>query len=417
MTTIGDDSTPGIQSTVDTQDTIDVNDGAAYNGVLVGPADLGEGPSKGDAEPNTLEAFRRPGDVREAFGEDSQLTQNIMDALGEGTAPVYGVATELQEVTEVPDTGLTSAPATENPEDYDSVDTIVLTYDEPVADPPAGEIHINPVTGDTSGVGTEEVTYLAPDYSAALEYVAEEAGDLISYIGPVQENADVTQKALNTVNNMESFGDLAIAVCGLAPDTAIAADMELPYDASRLQVVFPARNADDESTIGSVVGKKASLGLNRSAMGTSLDTQGRMRQRISVDDEIDLINNNVVPISSATGGAQIVDDPTTVTDENSEEAGLRQGYGRIVMDTVIELVHAREEPFIGKLNSPANRNALNNILNSGLANIREAQAIQEYHVVVQERDAMSVQVDVTVDTTAPLRNIYNDITAGRVLNN
>jgi hypothetical protein len=434
MTTIGNDVIPGIQTTVDTADTVAIALGSPTDPALVGPADSTATDYPGA---NEVEAITTPTDARDLFGkpENSMLTRNIFQALGEGAQPVYACAVEGQNVSDdISGLGSTSgtlanAPASEDVSTYTvTVDSntkdVTLTLDDPSTKTPGtDEAFVNPVTGDfeldaapsTSG-SIDYTHYNDANYKLAFEAVSDQRGDTVDFLAPVQENVDVTQEALNEVTNMVGFYELAIALCGLPADTTIQSDMSgvVTWDDSRLQVVLPARNNDGESTIGAYAGRRAALGIDASAMGKSLGTQGRMYQRISLQDEKDLVNNNVVPIRSATGGARIVDDPTTVTESNSEEQGMRQGFARLVMDRIIKVVQENETPFIGRLNTQETRNALENLINSELRDLLKSDAIQGYEITVQEKDAMSAKVTVTADTTDPLRNIYNNVLAGQV---
>jgi hypothetical protein len=83
------------------------------------------------------------------------------------------------------------------------------------------------------------------------------------------------------------------------------------------------------------------------------------------------------------------------------------------MDRVIDIVQSSEKPFIGRLNQVETRNALQTLIQNELEDLLKSDSIEGYEVTVQEKDAMSAQVDVTADTTDPLRNIYNNILAGQ----
>lgn len=435
MTTIGNDVIPGIQTTVDSADTVAVALGSPTDPALVGPADETAPEYPG---PNTVKAITTASDARAMFGEigDSMLTRQIFGALGEGARPVYACAVEGTDVSAEDISGLGStsgtlgtAPASEDVEDYtltvDSTDkTVTLTYGDPATmNPGTDEAYLNPVTGAfeldaaPSTSGTIDYThYGQSSYKAAFEGVSEQRGETIDFLTPIQENVDVTQEALNEVQIMEGFAELAVALCGLPMDTTIEEDMSstITWDTSRLQVIMPARDEEGNSAMGSYAGRRATLGIDASAMGKALQTQGRMYQRISLQDQKDLVNNNVVPIRSGTGGARIVDDPTTVTEQNSEEQGMTQGFARLVMDRVINIVHSNETAFIGRLNKEETRNALETVVTNELEDLLKSDAIEDYNVGVQEKDAMSAKVNVTADTTDPLRNIYNDVLAGQV---
>jgi hypothetical protein len=432
MTTIGNDIIPGIQTTVDTADTVAIALGSPTDVALVGPADESATDYPGA---NEVQRLTTPSDARNTFGEpdNSMLTRAIFQAFGEGASPVYAVAVESAEITgeDISGIGSTSGTLAEAPIAEDSTEisinvdgtekSVTITVDDPSTKTPgADEAFVNPVTGDfeldaapsTSG-DVIYTHYNEMKYASAFKAVAEQYGETVDFLAPVQENLDVTAKALAEVNDMEGFYELAVALCGLPADTTIEADMaDVTWDDSRLQVIMPARDEDGNSAIGSYAGRRSSLGIDASAMGKELNTQGRMYQRISLQNERDLVNNNVVPIRSSTDGARIVDDPTTVNDDNAEEAGMRQGFARLVMDRVINIVQTVETPFIGRLNEKETRNGLENLLNEELTDLLKSSAIEGYSVSIEEKDAMSARVDVSADTTDPLRNIYNNVLAG-----
>lgn len=434
MTTIGNDVIPGIQTTVDSASSVSLNLGSPTDVALVGPADETAQEYPGA---NEVEAITTPNDARKMFGApaDSMLTTAIFQAFAEGALPVYACAVEGTQVTGEDISGISStsgtlqeAPLSEHAMDVSAtVDSTDLTVNQVVDDPSmytveSGEIYYNPIDGDfelaaapsTSGT-VDYVHHNTASYKAAFEAVAEQRGETIDFLVPLQENLDVTQEALNQVSMMVNFYELAVALCGLPPETTIQQDItENTFDDSRLQLIFPARNSDGESAMGAYGGRRSALGLQSSAMGKALSSQGRMYQRVSTQNEKDLVNNNIVPIRSSTGGARIVDDPTTVTSQNSQEAGMRQGFARLVMDRVINIVSESEKPFIGRMNKVETRNALETILETKLEELLKSDSIEEYNVTVREKSAMAAQVEVTADTTDPLRNIYNDILAGQV---
>lgn len=431
MTTIGNDEIPGVQTTVDTSDTVGISADSPTDPCLVGPADL----TNGNASANEVVTVTTPSDAVNAFGpeESSFLTEQVYDALQEGARPIFAVATAETAVTGEDISGISStsgdlsnAPVTENPDDTvftvdGSTKNTVITYGDPSTETVGtGDVHLNPESGTfeldaaPSSSGTVDYTHL--DYAAANDAAADQRGETIDFLAPLQANQAAADDALATVNSMESYYDFAVALVPLPMEAVVQDDMttDVTWDDSRIQAVYPSRDADGSSVMGAYAGRRASLGLTASAMAKSLTSKGRLYERISVQQQKDLVNNNVVPLRSSSNGAVIVDDPTVVTDSNSEEAGMRQGFARLVMDSVIELVNANEQPFIGRLNTAESRNALRNVLDSELDNLLNSDAIEEYQVTVTEKDAMSVDVNVTVDTTDPLRNIYNTISAGRV---
>jgi hypothetical protein len=102
----------------------------------------------------------------------------------------------------------------------------------------------------------------------------------------------------------------------------------------------------------------------------------------------------------------------SVSDSNSEEANIRYGFTRLVVDFVIETVHTNERPFIGRLNSQAVRSTLQGLLNSELKPMKRSNAVIDYSVSVRKIDATTATVELGVETAKPLRFIENEIAVG-----
>lgn len=426
MVTIGSTTLPGVQTEIESAASSNVNTNASAVVGLVGQADL----ANGTASANEVYAVSTPVKARTWFGDGSPLAENCVDALTEGAYPVYAVAPERIEVTGEDLSGLGSTSGTlantPGPEDSSaysfSVDstpkTAIITYDDPsTKSPGTDEVYVNPVTGafelDTAPSSSGTLDYSFFDYPSATAALYAEEAERVDLVGLVNENADAVLDAHNKALQYDDLYEFTVVIAGAAPrlDTG---DYTAPYDSSRIQLLYPSRNADDESIIGAYLGLRASLGINNSPMWKRLQTQKDLAVTLSKSQQEDLVGEKVVPVADESRGARIVEDLTCVADENSDEDAMRQVLHRLIVDYVTEVVHLVSERFIGELHTPAARNSLAAIIGNEMSRLRDLNSITAYTVNVEEVDAMTASVDVGIDTVDPLRNILATITAGEV---
>ncbi|OYR54909.1 hypothetical protein [Halorubrum halodurans] len=426
MVTIGSTTLPGVQSNVESASSAGVNVNAAAQVGLVGQADL----ANGTAEANTVYSVTTPVKARTWFGEGSPLAENCVDALTEGAYPVYAVAPERVSVDGEDLSGLGSTsgvlentPGPEEASAYSfSVDstekTAVVTMDDPsTKSPGTDEVYVNPVTGEfeldaaPSTSGSADYAYF--DYPSATETLYSEEADRLDLVGVLNENGDVVSDAHDEAKEHESRYEFTVVVAGAAPRLTTTGYTN-PFDSSRVQLLYPSRNADDESIIGSYIGLRAVLGINNSPMWKRLQTQRDLSETLSKSEQLELIGEKVVPVADESRGARIVEDLTCVSDENSEEDAMRQVLHRLIVDYVTEVVYRTSERFIGELHTQAARNALSTIIGGEMDRLLTQNSILDYSVTVEKVDAMTASVDVGIDTVDPLRNILATIAAGEV---
>ena len=425
---------PGIVTDVSSAGTIST-DGASPSDVgIVGQADLGNGVDEGSADPNEVYLVTRSSDARNWFGRGSLLTEAVTDALNEGAFPVYAVAAETEEVENEDISDLTSTSGTldEAPvkEDGEYIDIqidgepldVTVVYDDPHAhSPDAGEAYVNPVTGDfevDSAPSDEDdtndtATYPSFDYESGHEALASEAGEAVDFFVTLSENLNVKTDAQVTVGNMAEEYNFALAVVG-AGTRVDPLEYENDFDDSRVQVLYPTRDAEGYSTLGSYAGKRAALGITTTPINKRLDAQKDLSVSLNKAERGELIDSRVVPLAEESSGARIADDVNSVSDDNSEEANIRFGFSRLVIDAVVSTVHENERPFIGRLNSRAVRNTLEGLLTSQLKPLERSNAILDYNVSVRAVDATTASVELGVETAKPLRFIENEIAVGGV---
>lgn len=424
---------PGITTNVSSANTVST-DGASRSDVgIVGQADLGTGVDQGEADPNTVYQVTRSTEARRYFGDDSLLTRAVSDALNEGAYPVYATATDEVAVTGEDLSGLSSTSGTlaDAPvvEDASTIDFVIdgtsktteLVYEDPSnLSPGADEVYVNPVTGDfeLDAVGSDAdttndtVDYVHEDYAAGNAALAGQAGRIIDFFVPLSENLDARNDALATVDAMAQEYNFALAIvgAGISVDPATYTN---DFDDSRVQSLYPSRTTSGASILGAYAGKRASIGISTTPINKTLNRSMEV-ESLTQEERGDLIQSYVVPLDQTASGPRISDDVNTVSDDNTEEANIRFGFSRLVVDFVLKTVHQNETPFVGKLNSPEIRNTLQGLINSELKPLMRSNAILDYSVQVRKIDATTASVELGVETAKPLRFIQNEIAIGGI---
>lgn len=429
MASYGSTSEPGIVTDVESALTISTSGDAPADVGIVGQADL----SVGTANTNEVYQVTRASKARTWFGEDSLLSKAVVDALDMGAYPVYAVATEEEIVGDEDISGITgtsgtfsNAPVIEDSSEItitiDGVEKDVsVTMEDPATlSPGTDQAYVNPVEGSfevdsapSDGDDTNDTAeYTAYDYESAIDAMEADAGEAIDFLAPVSENDDVTDYVQSTLSDMAVEYNFALGLVGAATYLDPLA-YENAYDDSRMQVVYPSRNADGDSVIGSYAGLRASLGIRTTPINKNLDNQKDLATSLNKAERGSLIDSYVVPLADEAAGARVADDVNTVSDDNSEEAAIRYGFSRLVFDYAITIVRLNEKPFIGRLNSPAVRNALEGLLNNQLKPLTRSNAIISFSAEVFEVDATTASVELQIDAAEPLRFIENTVTVGQ----
>jgi hypothetical protein len=426
MTTYGDNQEPGIITDLTSSAAVPTSGEAPSNAGFVGQADLGNATNA--ADPSKVYQVTRASKAVEWFGpqESSMLTTAVVDALNEGAFPVYAVATPETEVTGedisgVSDTtvDLANSPVREDPDSVTvSVDSTDLTVNKVYDDvssysPEAGECYYNPVRGtleipsvpSTSGT----VDYEWFDYASGIDTLVDLAGDEIDFLTPLSENGAAMDDANVTVAEMEQQYNLALAV-GAAGITVDPTTFTQNYDDSRTQTVYPTRFEDNTSALGPYVGQKASLGLETTQINKRFTTNKRLKTTLNRAERGSLIDEDVVPLADEARGVRVVDDPTTVSDSNTDEQNLQYGFNRLVADYIIETTRDNQQPFIGKLNTATVRNTLESMVEQSLTQLKSSGVVVSYNLNIVKKDATTAELEMSVDLVEPLRFIENTIT-------
>lgn len=426
MPTYGDKAEPGIVTTVESATNVSGGGDAPSDLGIVGQAYL----SQGNADPNTVYEITRVSDARDLFGPETEslLTQGIVDAFREGAFPVYAVAPEEVDATDdigsVSSTSgtLADGPVTEVAEDITfTVDgseaTVNVVYDDPSTySPEAGEVYLNPVSGafETSVAPStgDSVDYVHYDYVSANEALADGAGSTVDFFVPLSERSNVVQNAQTVVSDMASLNDFALALVGPEASYIDPGSFTNPFDDSRMQVLGTTRFEDGSSALAAFAGLRAFLGLDATPIGQRLTVDKSLAQSLTRQERSDLIEANVVPMVDDSTGARVVDDPVSVSDSNDEEANIKYGFTRLVVDYVIEITRTTEKPFIGRLNRPEVLNTLEDLIDQELKGMENANAVVSYDVEIRKEDAVTASMELNVEVAEPIRFIENSITVG-----
>lgn len=425
MTTIGNDIVPGPVTEVKTADFVGVSPESPQDVALAGPADFGDTAEQGSGEAETVYTIVSSSQARDVFGQDSALADNVALALGNGSKPVFAIAPAAQEASGESHGSnqsgtLDNTPVAERASEVTfTVDgtafSTVKSLDPANEDLGTEEAAYNPASGEfqLSATPSTEVTatYTYYDYTNAFDEMQSKIGSTIDFLAPIQENVNANNEAQLTTGEMESQANFAIAIVG-AGAKINPSEYTQSFDDSRVQMYYPTRDVDDNPVMGAIVGKRGDLGISTSPMRKSLSGVKRMSERLNLSNKSNLLDQKINPIDSRSGGAQIVDDVTTVSDQNSEEANMDTGFARLVIDAVTLTVIENEEPFIGTLNTESQRNSLEGVIDTQIGDLQRSQAVEFYDIDVTERDARSADVHVNVETVRGLRNIYNTISAG-----
>ena len=432
---IGNTLEPGVVSSVESAATMSVGDQSAGTAVIVGGADIGtEQPTQGNANYNEVYGVADITEARSLFGEDSHLTRNISDALGQGAVPVLAIApmemNHTQDITDLASQeGQLDNPAKVIPEGASEGDitvtidsdtkTVNYTLDE-LADEtvPSGEVYINPASDyfkvDAAPSSSGTIEYTGLDYQTALQTLLDFEGDM-DFLATLKARSDVTTTLNGILNQLEQQRKLLLGLAGLEEPFNTTGDIVVSYDTSRLQLLAPSYHKDYTSSIGAYAGLRANIGLSTTPINQRISLRERLHRRLDETERGALISANVTPLESIGSSARVVDDLTTVSESNSTEQNFRYGFSRLAVDFVLDALHALEQPFIGKFNSPGAIGQMQDLLNEEARPLAESNIVYEYNAEVSMVDPTTVKVLFQADVAEPIRTIKNQAVIGNNL--
>lgn len=447
MVTIGNDTLPGLITTVESAD----NTGRQLFSPGV-PVLLGQhNQSSGTADINKVYRISRANRATELFGpkENSLLTQALHGALAEGAAAVYAVAPEQKSVSAEDLSGVTSDTGTlANAPIYENPDSITFTINGTTKDvtlyyrgdpangsPGDDEVLLNPQTGkfhidESAGASGDEASYEWIDYSNAfdpLDTATVLNGDvylreIADFIVPVDENSGVTGSAHSKSESMEQEGWFNITLAGAGEPYVVdqesgsdeTSSFTNSYDSSRIQLITPTRDVNGNTVLGNYAGLRSVLGINAFPIFKRLTETEDIITTLTKTQRENLVNAYVNPLEGRGSGVRVVEDLTTVADSNTDEASWRRGFARLVTDYVTEQAQERAEPFIGSFNERSTLNSLRGNVSSDLQDLYTTGQVKGYSLLVEEDDSLSAVLDIGLDTADPLRNIEITVTAGDI---
>lgn len=419
----GDNSEPGVISLVGSEQSTGVSSDSPANPAVVGPADL----TNGSATAGEVYVLGQPSEAVNLFGSDSLLTQNVMDAFGEGGNPVWAVPTEPISVTGEDVTTnegqLSNAPVSENPDDYTfsvggtELTTKVVYYEPDTEAPGTDEVYVEPSTGKyvidsgKSPASGDTVDYTYHKYQDAINNVTSgSSAEYIDQLTVLTENTDVHSQVEIGLENMADNHNFAGAYLPVGPNIDDKQDYTPAFDNKRIQIIYPGRNEDGELAAGAYVGMRARLGIRTTPIKKRLRTHDYMIEDLDSTDREFLIDNRVVPIQSSRRGARVMDDVNTVDLENNQDSvNIQFAYTNHVVDYITKTVQVNEERFIGGLHRPAMRRAMKASINSQLRELKSQSQVIDYNVSVEAESSVKAGVDIGLDLADPLRFVENRI--------
>lgn len=418
---LGNQQEPGITSSVTSAPTLTSGTPSAGTPVIVGGADLTNGTANADEIHGVGSAAR----TRELFGreENSRLSRQVLNALGEGAQPVLAIA--AGESTTTQDlSGLSSTSGTLDSEIREDLEDITVTvdgtdktpsfvYEDPsTLTPSTDEVYINPATRqfelDVAPSSSGSFEYTALNYTSALDALATYNGD-VDFYGVLKESSEVVSYMLNVAEQRANEYLLGLAVAGVEPNVDTSGFTN-SYDTSRLQLIAPGRLQNGESIIGNFVGMRANIGITTTAINQRLSLRDRPMQTLNLTQRGELIDSFVTPMETIGNSARVADDLTTVSDSNTEEQGYKYGFSRLATDFVIGVTHDLEQPFIGKFNTSIG--VLEDLLNKGARPIQQSNVVTDYDVSVSLISPDTAKVYFQANVADPIRFIDNDFTIG-----
>lgn len=443
MVTIGNNTRPGTIATIESAEGVGANVAAPGDVAIIGAADL-TGSDGGSASEDTLYRVTRAADARNKFGDadGSPLTRAVIDALVEGAYPVYAVPGAQNSVSgedlsgKSGDTGsLANAPVIEQADKIvftinSTTKTTVLYYDDDPANatPGTDEVLLNPVTGkyradESQGNAGDAVDYEWFDFTNSHEQVKTAydstrevyVRDVVDRVFTLSENDSVVSDLQTTIGEMENNGWLAVGQAGAGdPYIADTSTYTNPFDDSRMQLFYPSRDGDNRTNLGAIAGRLAALGIDASPMFKTMGSLDQLQFTLSGGAKDNLVGVDVVPLEERRQGVRFGEDLTTVSDNNSSESAWERSFARLVTDYVYDFTDEISGDYIGDLHLQSTRNSLKSDIAHELSNLLASNSITGFALNVTEIDSLTAAVDVTINTTEPLRNIQIELTAGDV---
>ena len=230
--------------------------------------------------------------------------------------------------------------------------------------------------------------------------------------GALSDSDEARDDLLSTVQEIAGRVTPIIGVAGASPYIADPSGYTNPVDTSRLQLLYNSRDASGEFLIGSYIGLRGEIGINRSGIRQRLSGVTSVGHNLTEEEATALDEQQVVVLQADARGVKLLNDPTCVSANNTDEAQYADALSRLSVDAATVLIDANSERFIGRLNKPAVLNQLRAVLRAALASLEGSSAITGTEIQVSPVDANTADVDVSIELAKPLRNINVVISSG-----
>lgn len=339
---------PGIVSFVDSDLSAGISADSPGNVGLVG--EMGE---EGEAEPGEVHTVQRRREAEALFGEDSQLTENVVDALQEGASPVWAAGGEGEDLQ---------------------------SLEEPLYEIATG---------------------------AEVEW--------IDFLGVLSEDHEVQTEAEVLLEDAAKNYHFTSLFVPASPDDGgnepYNPDYEVGFDNSRVAALYPYMN-NGTYVLGSYLGVRAQQGIRTTPIGDRLITQRDLEKTLTPDERGITIENRVIPLQADPAGVEIIDDKNTAEEDSDTDANIQFAYSRLVVDYIVKTVKITEEPYIGRLHRPEIRSSLKGAVENQLQELKSAAQVVDFETYVEAKDSDTALMNIHLNLAEPLRFVENEITIG-----
>jgi hypothetical protein len=342
--TVTYDQTPGTKVTIEAGSIAGVEVGEEEKLVIFGRGDT----ANGNAQTNSPTQVSSAGDAEAEFGDNSELTRALKDAIANGanTGYLYGVAVANQSVTGEAVAGgsgtLSNAPVVEdlstisvqNTTDSQAADSVAFRYDSaPSAPSTANEAHLNPFTGEFEAGDSDDydVDYQYHDWQSAFDSadMVLEEGESGVYVALSEAESVAADLYAKATALRDPDYKMVKAFAGAQPNANSSDSPPAPiYDSGNYSdaldalagfAVAPARqDGTTDTVLGAIGGLAAGNALenpiyNDSLSGVDLETGQDDEGRLTHADRANLRSSQVMPLKNE---GSITVDGTLSTDQS-----------------------------------------------------------------------------------------------------
>jgi hypothetical protein len=406
--------------------------------VIIGVGDAGSG----EASPNTAVQIPSRSQADTQFGDGTELSEAMKDALSNGANIdyLYGVMLDVTEDEAETFTSASSGTLTEAPiiEDLNTIDvqdtgdataaTVEFRYESPPSAPSdADTVFLNPITGEWTADSSSDYdfTHDYPDWTTAfdeaqLQIETEETG----VIAPLTESESLATDLSGRVNTLRGEYKMATGLQPAEPNASDSDDNDARYDTGSYtdsidnDAMFlhaPARKVDSNYLItGAVGGLMAGNSLNNSIYNENI-TVDNIDQRLSDSEAGDLRDAEVIPVKQPPSGGAI-----TVADNRStstETDWQRDYWRRRIVDQVILIAKAVGDSVIGRINDERTRNTVESQISVELRGLVSDRLLEpntdeetNWFVDVYEIDSDTVGIDIGITPLGIVKRVDTTIT-------